>query len=58
MLLDGARIESPLKTVDFLEAYPNLLGHGFEASSPEDCLDSSGKYTPSVSPGCTVPGRS
>ncbi|XP_067591084.1 peroxisomal acyl-coenzyme A oxidase 3 isoform X6 [Pseudorca crassidens] len=38
---DGARIESPLKTVDFLEAYPNLLGHGFEASSPEDCLDSS-----------------
>nr|XP_033712508.1 peroxisomal acyl-coenzyme A oxidase 3 isoform X4 [Tursiops truncatus] len=41
---DGARIESPLKTVDFLEAYPNLLGHGFEASSPEDCLDSSGRW--------------
>ncbi|XP_024600906.1 LOW QUALITY PROTEIN: peroxisomal acyl-coenzyme A oxidase 3 [Neophocaena asiaeorientalis asiaeorientalis] len=37
----GARIESPLKTVDFLEAYPNLLGHRFEGSSPEDCLDSS-----------------
>ncbi|XP_059962453.1 peroxisomal acyl-coenzyme A oxidase 3 isoform X3 [Mesoplodon densirostris] len=37
----GARIESPLKTVDFLEAYPNILGHRFEGSSPEDCLDSS-----------------
>ncbi|XP_061047895.1 peroxisomal acyl-coenzyme A oxidase 3 isoform X1 [Eubalaena glacialis] len=37
----GARIESPLKTVDFLEAYPNILGHRFEGCSPEDCLDSS-----------------
>ncbi|XP_068399599.1 peroxisomal acyl-coenzyme A oxidase 3 isoform X2 [Eschrichtius robustus] len=37
----GARIESPLKTVDFLEAYPNILGHRFEGCSPEDCLNSS-----------------
>ncbi|XP_057562768.1 peroxisomal acyl-coenzyme A oxidase 3 isoform X3 [Hippopotamus amphibius kiboko] len=37
----GARIESPLKTVDFLEAYPNILGQRFAGYSPEDCLDSS-----------------
>ncbi|XP_055290302.1 peroxisomal acyl-coenzyme A oxidase 3 isoform X2 [Moschus berezovskii] len=37
----GARIESPLKTVDFLDAYPDILGRRFEGSSPEDLLDSS-----------------
>ncbi|KAM9742061.1 peroxisomal acyl-coenzyme A oxidase 3 isoform 4-T4 [Dama dama] len=37
----GARIESPLKTVDFLDAYPDILGRRFEGSSPDDLLDSS-----------------
>ena len=48
--LGGARIESPLKTVDFLDAYPDILGRRFEGSGPEDLLDSSGKC-PSLSPG-------
>ncbi|XP_024848908.1 peroxisomal acyl-coenzyme A oxidase 3 isoform X3 [Bos indicus] len=38
----GARIESPLKTVDFLDGYADILGRRFEGSSPEDLLDSSG----------------
>ena len=46
MPLGGARIESPLKTVDFLDGYADILGRRFEGSSPEDLLDSSGKYTP------------
>nr|XP_020770627.1 peroxisomal acyl-coenzyme A oxidase 3-like [Odocoileus virginianus texanus] len=37
----GACIQSPLKTVDFLDAYPDILGRRFEGSSPEDLLDSS-----------------
>lgn len=37
----GARIESPLKTVDFLDGYADILGRRFEGSSPEDLLDSS-----------------
>ncbi|ELR45271.1 Peroxisomal acyl-coenzyme A oxidase 3, partial [Bos mutus] len=39
--LGGARIESPLKTVDFLDGYADILGRRFEGSSPEDLLDSS-----------------
>ncbi|CAI9172323.1 unnamed protein product [Rangifer tarandus platyrhynchus] len=37
----GACIQSPLKTVDFLDAYPDILSRRFEGSSPEDFLDSS-----------------
>ncbi|KAF5912960.1 peroxisomal acyl-coenzyme A oxidase 3 isoform X2 [Diceros bicornis minor] len=37
----GARCESPLKSVDFLEAYPDILGRRFEVPSLEDYLDSS-----------------
>lgn len=37
----GARIESPLKTVDFLDGYADILDRRFEGSSPEDLLDSS-----------------
>nr|XP_045376251.1 peroxisomal acyl-coenzyme A oxidase 3 [Camelus bactrianus] len=37
----GPRVESPLKTVDFLESYPNILGRRFTGPSPEDCWDSS-----------------
>ncbi|XP_008066133.1 peroxisomal acyl-coenzyme A oxidase 3 [Carlito syrichta] len=37
---DGACFQSPLKTVDFLEAYPDILGQRFEVSSVADCLDS------------------
>ncbi|XP_070228872.1 peroxisomal acyl-coenzyme A oxidase 3 isoform X2 [Bos mutus] len=40
-LASGARIESPLKTVDFLDGYADILGRRFEGSSPEDLLDSS-----------------
>ncbi|XP_045384226.1 peroxisomal acyl-coenzyme A oxidase 3 isoform X1 [Lemur catta] len=36
----GARLQSPLKTVDFLEAYPDILGQRFTGSSFADCLDS------------------
>ncbi|KAM5272465.1 peroxisomal acyl-coenzyme A oxidase 3 [Ctenodactylus gundi] len=38
-LQDGARFESPLKTVDFLEAYPGLLSHKFPGSGMADWLD-------------------
>ncbi|XP_076992412.1 peroxisomal acyl-coenzyme A oxidase 3 [Tamandua tetradactyla] len=38
---DGARFESPLKTVDFLEASPVILAQRFPASSVKDCFDSS-----------------
>uniref|UniRef100_A0A250YKR3 Acyl-coenzyme A oxidase n=1 Tax=Castor canadensis TaxID=51338 RepID=A0A250YKR3_CASCN len=41
-LQDGARFKSPLKTVDFLEAYPTILGQKFTGSSMADWLDSSG----------------
>uniref|UniRef100_A0A8C3X8W8 Acyl-coenzyme A oxidase n=1 Tax=Catagonus wagneri TaxID=51154 RepID=A0A8C3X8W8_9CETA len=37
----GGRIESPLKTVDFLDACADTLGQRFAVCSPEDCLDSS-----------------
>lgn len=56
LLLGSARIESPLKTVDFLDAYPDILGRRFEGSSPEDLLDSSGKCTPCPASRCAVPG--
>lgn len=56
MPLGGARIESPLKTVDFLDGYADILGRRFEGSSPEDLLDSSGKYTPFPVSRCAVPG--
>lgn len=36
----GARFESPLKSVDFLAAYPALLGRRFAASHLQDLLDS------------------
>ncbi|GAB1289582.1 Peroxisomal acyl-coenzyme A oxidase 3 [Apodemus speciosus] len=38
--LDGAHFTSPLKTVDFLEAYPGILGQKFRGSSKADWLDS------------------
>lgn len=44
VLLGGTRFESPLKSVDFLEAYPAILGQRFEVASLQDCLDSSGKH--------------
>lgn len=37
----GVRLESPLKTVDFLEAYPEILGQRFSCPSINSCLDSS-----------------
>uniref|UniRef100_A0A8I3N9V8 Acyl-coenzyme A oxidase n=1 Tax=Canis lupus familiaris TaxID=9615 RepID=A0A8I3N9V8_CANLF len=38
----ASRIEqSPLKTVDFLEAYPEILGQRFSCPSINSCLDSS-----------------
>uniref|UniRef100_A0A8D0ZEZ8 Acyl-coenzyme A oxidase n=1 Tax=Sus scrofa TaxID=9823 RepID=A0A8D0ZEZ8_PIG len=40
-LAGGGRIESPLETVDFLDACPDILGQRFEGCSPEDFLDSS-----------------
>ncbi|XP_054564351.1 peroxisomal acyl-coenzyme A oxidase 3 isoform X2 [Eptesicus fuscus] len=36
----GAHCESPLKSVDFLAAYPALLGRRFAVASLQDCLDS------------------
>ena len=56
MPLGGARIESPLKTVDFLDGYTDILDRRFEGSSPEDLLDSSGKYMPFPVSRCAVPG--
>lgn len=56
VLLGGARIESPLKTVDFLDGYADILGRRFEGSSPEDLLDSSGKCTSFPVCRCAVPG--
>lgn len=40
--LDGAHFTSPLKTVDFLEAYPGILGQKFLGSSKADWMDSAG----------------
>ncbi|KAM7157652.1 peroxisomal acyl-coenzyme A oxidase 3 isoform 1-T6 [Molossus nigricans] len=37
----GRRCESPLKSVNFLQAYPAILGQRFEVTSLQDCLDSS-----------------
>lgn len=42
----GARIQSPLKSVDFLDAYPALLDQKFTVTSLQDCLDDSGKCPP------------
>ncbi|KAL1789364.1 Peroxisomal acyl-coenzyme A oxidase 3 [Sigmodon hispidus] len=39
-LQEGAPFTSPLKTVDFLEAYPEILGQKFKGSSKADWLDS------------------
>lgn len=39
-LQDGAAFTSPLKTVDFLEAYPGILDQKFTGSSQADWLDS------------------
>ncbi|KAF6128537.1 acyl-CoA oxidase 3, pristanoyl [Phyllostomus discolor] len=36
----GARFESPLKSVNFLEAYPAILRQRFEVAGLQDCLDS------------------
>ncbi|XP_055479857.1 peroxisomal acyl-coenzyme A oxidase 3 [Psammomys obesus] len=38
-LQDGAHFTSPLKTVDFLEAYPGILSQKFMGSSKADWLD-------------------
>lgn len=53
----GARFESPLKSVDFLAAYPALLGRRFAVASLQDCLDSAGKPPPTQPPSST-PGAS
>ncbi|XP_030776127.1 peroxisomal acyl-coenzyme A oxidase 3 isoform X2 [Rhinopithecus roxellana] len=37
---DGACFRSPLKSVDFLDAYPSILDQKFEVSSVANCLDS------------------
>ncbi|XP_036057007.1 peroxisomal acyl-coenzyme A oxidase 3 isoform X2 [Onychomys torridus] len=39
-LQDGVAFTSPLKSVDFLEAYPGILGQKFMGSSQADWLDS------------------
>lgn len=53
--LDGAHITSPLKTVDFLEAYPGILGQKFMGSSKADWLDSAGtNILPSTAPGLST----
>ncbi|XP_053778960.1 peroxisomal acyl-coenzyme A oxidase 3 isoform X2 [Desmodus rotundus] len=36
----GTCFESPLKSVNFLEAYPSILHQRFEVASLQDCLDS------------------
>ncbi|XP_004847402.1 peroxisomal acyl-coenzyme A oxidase 3 [Heterocephalus glaber] len=36
---DGARFQSPLRTVDFLEAYPGMVGQRFKGTSVADWLD-------------------
>lgn len=46
----GARIQSPLKSVDFLDAYPALLDQKFTVTSLQDCLDDSGKCPAPVRP--------
>ncbi|XP_053073628.1 peroxisomal acyl-coenzyme A oxidase 3 isoform X3 [Acinonyx jubatus] len=40
-LQGGARLESPLGTVDFLEAYPDILDQRFSCPSVAGCLESS-----------------
>ena len=50
VLAGGVRLESPLKTVDFLEAYPEILGQRFSCPSINSCLDSSGEHTVSLFP--------
>ncbi|XP_045330648.1 peroxisomal acyl-coenzyme A oxidase 3 isoform X4 [Leopardus geoffroyi] len=40
-LQGGARLESPLGTVDFLEAYPDILDQRFSCPSGTGCLESS-----------------
>ncbi|XP_044912616.1 peroxisomal acyl-coenzyme A oxidase 3 isoform X3 [Felis catus] len=40
-LQGGARLESPLGTVDFLEAYPDILDQRFSCPSVTGCLQSS-----------------
>ncbi|XP_043429021.1 peroxisomal acyl-coenzyme A oxidase 3 isoform X1 [Prionailurus bengalensis] len=40
-LQGGARLESPLGTVDFLEAYPDILNQRFSCPSVAGCLESS-----------------
>ncbi|XP_035941579.1 peroxisomal acyl-coenzyme A oxidase 3 isoform X1 [Halichoerus grypus] len=37
----GAHFQSPLRTVDFLQAYPDILGQRFTCPSVDSCLDSS-----------------
>ncbi|XP_005408827.1 PREDICTED: peroxisomal acyl-coenzyme A oxidase 3 isoform X3 [Chinchilla lanigera] len=36
---DGVHFQSPLRTVDFLEGYPSLLGQRFQGTSMADWLD-------------------
>lgn len=42
MLSDGARIESPLHTVDFLDDLHNILESKFAATTLVECMDSAG----------------
>lgn len=43
--LGGAHVTSPLKTLDFLEAYPGILSQKFVGSCKADWLDSAGTKT-------------
>lgn len=54
--LDGAHFTSPLKTVDFLEAYPGILGQKFTGSSKADWLDSAGTQFSPPLPGAYPQG--
>lgn len=56
VLVGGARLESPLGTVDFLEAYPDILDQRFSCPSVTDCLQSSGEHALSPSPSPRDPG--
>lgn len=52
----GAHFTSPLKTVDFLEAYPGILGQKFMGSSKADWLDSAGTNLVSSTAVCLSTG--
>lgn len=56
VLVGGAHLESPLGTVDFLEAYPDILDQKFSCPSVTGCLESSGEHALSPSPPLVILG--